>query len=185
MCEPLLLSGKCCIHLYVLRSCLMQRWASGQDAIDAIPRVPVLLPCSPDHSDAVVAPGGNTQNERPANSSDSPSEPTPGVATADAAVREPTHSAEPAQGGPVGRTAAGPRQAGKLVVDDDRGDKDGLPAGLRWVSPWVLNLHALHRACQLCKDGNSGVTSKSAHAVLSDSMCTCNTIASTCSQQVV
>ncbi|KAL0029560.1 hypothetical protein WJX79_004352 [Trebouxia sp. C0005] len=113
------------------RSVQAQRWASGQDAIDAIPRVPVLLPCSPDHSDAVVAPGGNTQNERPANSSDSPSEPTPGVATADAAVREPTHSAEPAQGGPVGRTAAGPRQAGKLVVDDDRGDKDGLPAGLR------------------------------------------------------
>ncbi len=115
----------------------MQRWAAGQDAIEAVARVPVLPPPSPDHSDAVVPPGGNPQNVRPSSSSDNPALPPPGVATADAAVRGRTHAGEPAQVGPVGRTAAGPGRAGKLVADGARGDKDGLAAGLRWVSPCV------------------------------------------------
>ncbi len=136
MCKQLLMSGKCSVHLHVVSSCLMQRWAAGQHALEAVARVPVLPPPRPGLSNAVVPPGGNPQDVRPASNSDKPAQPSPGVATADAAVRERAHAAKPAQVDLIGRTAAGPGRAGKLVAGDARGDKDGLAAGLRWVSPW-------------------------------------------------
>lgn len=131
------MSGKYSVHLHVVSACRMQRWAAGQHAIEAVARVSGLPPPRPDHSEAVVPPGGISQNVRPPSNFGKPAQPSPGVATADAAVRERAHAAEPAQVGPIGRTAAGPGRAGKLVAGDARGDKDGLTAGLRWVSPWL------------------------------------------------